>query len=379
MKVYDYIFTGAGASAWSLLLRMIDAGLIKDKNILLLDTAPKTNNDRTWCFWEEEPGYFESLVHHQWKELAFHSPSFSAALDLQRYSYKMIRGIDFYKHAYECIKPYDQIEIKYGHVEWKEENDAYRLFLDGAAVNTSGATIFNSIPSKAAHDPEAIDLLQHFKGWLIETPENKFDPGKAILMDFRVSQEAGATFVYVLPVSPTRALVEYTLFTGTLLSPQQYENGLKDYIAQYLQLSSYTIIEEEFGIIPMTTRRFPFYHKGIYNIGTAGGQTKASTGYTFQYIQKQSDAIVSLLQQKKSLPQQWPVSSRFHFYDTVLLRLLQKGKPTGAAIFTRLFQRNKAAAIFRFLDNATSLVQEVRIMGTLQVWEFFKAAFGNKK
>ena len=374
MKVYDYIFTGAGASAWSLLLRMIDAGLTDGKRVLVIDKAPKEHNDRTWCFWEQSPGYFESLVHHEWKDLAFHSTTFSSSLELQGYSYKMIRGIDFYKNAYEKIRHKDNIELRYGNVEWKLAGEAMQLFLNDEPINTDGAAIFNSILPVVQADPTAIDLLQHFKGWLIETPENTFDPGKAILMDFRTSQQEGATFVYVLPISPTRALVEYTLFTAALLTPEQYDAGLKEYINKFLPVTSYTIIEEEFGIIPMTTRRFPFFQNGIYNIGTAGGQTKASTGYTFQYIQKQSTAITSLLKQGKPLPGHWPMASRFHFYDTVLLRLLQKGKPSGAEIFTRLFQRNKASAIFRFLDNETSLPQEIAIMHTLQKWDFFMAA-----
>ena len=54
-------------------------------------------------------------------------------------------------------------------------------------------------------------------------------------------------------------------------------------------------MEEEFGIIPMTNADFPFFKNGMYYIGTAGGQTKASTGYTFRFIQKQADAIVEQL------------------------------------------------------------------------------------
>lgn len=374
MKSYDYIFTGTGAAAWSVLLRMLDAGLVNNKKILLLDRSPKVHNDRTWCFWEEQAGYFESIIHHQWDTLSFHSDTLSRNLDLDAYRYKMIRSVDFYAHAQERISGLDNIEQRYGQVEWVEEANGMTLLLDGAPIDTTGALVFNSIPPPTKADPAAIDLLQHFKGWLIETPTPVFDPGKATLMDFRVSQKEGATFIYVLPVSPTKALVEYTLFTEQLLSNEQYEQGLKDYIAQYLSLENYSIVEEEFGIIPMTTRRFPFFHKGVYHLGTAGGQTKASTGYTFQFIQKQAEYMVSCLTQRQSLPHTWPAPARFHFYDKVLLRLLQKKQPTGSAIFTRLFERNKASAIFRFLDNETSLAQEIRIMSTLQIGAFFRAA-----
>jgi lycopene beta-cyclase len=63
-------------------------------------------------------------------------------------------------------------------------------------------------------------LLQHFKGWVIETAKPAFDPSQAIFMDFRVSQQNGTTFIYLMPTSSTTALVEYTLFTEKVL-PQE--------------------------------------------------------------------------------------------------------------------------------------------------------------
>lgn len=105
-------------------------------------------------------------------------------------------------------------------------------------------------------------------------------------MDFRVSQEEGTTFVYVMPLSPTQALVEYTLFTERLLTQDQYNAGLKNYIESFLQTNEYKVLEEEFGVIPMTDLVFPEVEGNIIHLGTAGGQTKPSSGYTFRFIQK---------------------------------------------------------------------------------------------
>ena len=125
----------------------------------------------------------------------------------------------------------------------------------------------------------------------------------------------------------------------------------------------------------MTNRKFNFYNSGVWNIGTAGGQTKASSGYTFQFIQKQSKRIIDCLIQDKSLHTIPVDSKRFNFYDTVLLRLLAEKKLSGEKIFSRLFQRNKASAVFRFLDNETSPAEELKLISTLPVFPFLKAAF----
>jgi lycopene beta-cyclase len=193
-------------------------------------------------------------------------------------------------------------------------------------------------------------------------------------MDFRIHQLHGTSFVYVLPLSPSRALIEYTLFTPQLLSPEQYDKELKDYTRDYLKLEAYKIIDEEFGIIPMTNARFPFYNEGVYHIGSAGGQTKASTGYTFHFIQKQARQIIDYLIKGHPLQSISPTPPRFRFYDSVLLQVLKSGHPGGDALFTRLFSRNDVQRIFRFLDNESSLSDDLAIIRSLPSWPFLKAA-----
>ena len=70
-------------------------------------------------------------------------------------------------------------------------------------------------------------LLQHFKGWYIETKQACFQPDSATLMDFRAEQNRGTAFFYVLPFSATKALVEYTLFSPNLLAENEYDEALK--------------------------------------------------------------------------------------------------------------------------------------------------------
>jgi lycopene beta-cyclase len=49
-------------------------------------------------------------------------------------------------------------------------------------------------------------------------------------------------------------------------------------------------------------------------------------------------------------------------------------KMPGDAIFARLFAKNKAAALFKFLDNETTLPEELKIMATVPQGVFIKAA-----
>ena len=176
-----------------------------------------------------------------------------------------------------------------------------------------------------------------------------------------------------MPFSETKALVEYTLFSEKLLDAVQYEEGLKEYILKTLRIDSYKITETEFGIIPMTNHRFPANGGNIINIGSAGGQTKPSSGYTFRFIQKHSAAIVEQLSQDKH-PAGKPMKRKYHFYDSVLLNILHNKTLPGKAIFTSLFKKNKPQQVLRFLDNESSLSDELKIISSLPTWPFLKAA-----
>jgi len=356
-------------------MRMIQHPFFDDKKILVVDKAPKTTNDRTWCFWEQEEGLFEPLVHRQWTEVDFYSTYFSAALPISPYRYKMIRGIDFYQHIQELAKERTNIHFLYAPVIRTGTKDDI-AFVETASGIYTAEYVFNSIlfQQPGIRKGEYM-LLQHFKGWLIETQTPVFNPEKATFMDFRVSQEEGTTFMYVLPVSPTSALVEYTLFTENVLAQEKYTSALKAYLKTYLDIEKYHIEHEEFGIIPMTNHVFPSVEGKVVYIGIAGGQAKGSSGYAFQFIQKKTASIINNLIRQRFPSQSAGFTERkFRFYDSVLLNVLHHRKLNGDTIFASIFQKNPPERVLRFLDNESSLWDDLRIMNSVPTGVFLKAA-----
>ena len=372
---FDYIITGAGCAGLSLAMHLLQQKSLQQKRILLIDEAAKNKNDRTWCFWEKEEGLIEPVVCKQWDTLRFYSDHFSRAFAIQPFRYKMIRGVDFYDYCFTELKKHPSVVFLQAKVE--------RLFSENATgVVAGGKTytadyVFNSILfQKPVFQKKDVWLLQHFKGWLVKTEENAFSADEATLMDFRISQKHGTAFCYLLPLTPKRALVEYTLFTPSLLPPEAYDEELKAYLAGFLNVQHYRVDETEFGVIPMTNHRFPKRKNNIINIGTAGGQTKGSSGYTFYFIQQHSQALAESLLQYGH-PFVAPAPGRFHFYDSVLLQVLAQNLLPGKAVFTQLFKKNKPQNVLAFLNNASSLPTELRIISTLPTWPFLKAALRN--
>ena len=340
----------------------------------MIDKDAKKSNDRTWCFWEKENGFFDEIVFRKWNTISFLSDDYNADMSIVPYQYKMIRGIDFYEYCFKEISKHRNIEFVQGNIdEWDYKEKSLSISLNDVEYRFDNTILFSSIYKGESKDKNSIRLLQHFKGWIIETQESSFDTQKATMMDFRINQNNGTSFVYVLPFDEKTALVEYTLFTKQLLEPEEYDEQLKNYIKSFLGIEHYKVSEREFGVIPMTNEKFSFEKNG-WNIGTAGGQTKASSGYTFQFIQKQSQQIADCLVAGKSLKQIPQSPWRFNFYDNTLLEILYHNKLPGKQIFTTLFKKNKPQQVLRFLDNESSIKEELKIISSLPTWPFLKAA-----
>jgi lycopene beta-cyclase len=376
MKDYDYIIAGSGAAGLSLVEEMIRSGSFSTSKILMVDREDKVNNDRTWCFWEKGEGPFEELVHKSWSSLEVYGRSGQKVLqDIAPYKYKLIRGIDFYEHCLKRVKAQTNITFLKGHVsELRNDRDGASLAIGGERYR--GRYVFSSIPFQEPRASPHIYLLkQHFKGWFIQTRRDVFDERVATLMDFRTGQSQGTTFFYIMPFSPRSALIEYTLFSPELLRDEEYDVALSKYILERLHLAQedFEISSEEFGVIPMTNFRFQKYHGNIIHIGTAGGQTKGSSGYTFRFIQKSSKEIVHKLK-NGSFPVAANQSARHLFYDSVLLNILSGRKMDGAEIFFRFFSRSKMQDVFKFLDNETNLLEDVKLVSRLPTSTFTKAA-----
>src|SRR5215218_3517382 len=188
-NTFDYIITGAGCAGLSLLVHLIESGGFSDKEILLIDKEPKNKNDRTWCFWEQEAGLFEPVVKKKWNELWFQAAGFSKKLILQPYQYKLIRGIDFYNYCLEKISLQRNITFLNAPVETVFSDAATGTGVVANGERYEAQYIFNSILfQKPILTGKQYWLLQHFKGWFIETARPQFDEAVGTLMDFRTGQ-----------------------------------------------------------------------------------------------------------------------------------------------------------------------------------------------
>ena len=103
----------------------------------------------------------------------------------------------------------------------------------------------------------------------------------------------------------------------------------------------------------------------IINIGSVGGASKPSTGYTFRRIQQQCLDIVQQLNKGVAVPVPAASPPRHRLYDAALLNILDKRGGEGEQVFARLFEKNPLPRLLKFLDEETSPLEELKLMHTV--------------
>jgi len=374
---YDYIICGAGLSGLILASRIFEDRFFDDKNILLIDKDLNSSVNKTWCFWETGNSVWKDYIVKSWDTVIFKSKGFEKEKSLKSYSYKMIKSKFFLDSIINKIKQANNFDFLQDEiVDFVElENN---VLVKTKSNQFLANNVFNScvdideIKSKTSYP----FLLQHFLGWTIETCESYFNEKKATIMDFSIDQKDETRFFYVLPLSDKKALIEFTVFSKDLLKKDEYQSELKKYIKS-IKIDKYKIIENEFGVIPMTC--YPFERKNtskILNIGTAGGWTKPSSGYTFKFIEKNTTKLVAHIK-KNTQFSNFKIKTRHWIYDLIFLDVLYKKNYLGSNLFTKMFSKNPMEKIFMFLDNETSIIDELKITASFPKRIFTNSLLNN--
>lgn len=343
---------GAGAAGLSLAIRLLRSR-IPDLELRLYDRDFSPNSDKTWCFWDDASLLLPGLVRHSWKRLKIDGPMGPLASPIREHTYHMVDSADFKRLALD--------ELKRGGVEWIEQ-DADPALLDADWV-------FDSISRPVRSEPW---MKQHFLGIELRADRPVFDAATATIMDFNVDQSHGFAFMYVLPISDTQALLEYTLFSDTVLKKDVYRAEIRRYAERFSSMARWEEVREEFGVIPMVAGDWTPGEGRIQRIGAAAGLAKASTGYTFSRIQRDSEHIANSLSQGR-LHRPPPSGLRKTWMDAMILRILRENPTHAVEIFETLFRKNGFDPMLRFLDEKSSFADDLRLMASVPRWsEFLK-------
>ena len=362
-QTYDIAIIGAGASGLQLLYELIQADPSREKKILLIDSGDRST--KSWCFWEDKnASCFPFLVEKSWHSMTYRTSkgeTIESPINPLQYNYiSSDRFFDYFFNEFIPANP-NITHILGKATEIHEGGDLQSIICEDESAFYA-KQVADSRPLKS-DDPTLI--FQHFSGKFIEFEQPILDETSMTLMDFSLpaSTEEMAVFHYILPFSKTKALIETTVFTRLAYNKEAYERIWQDYIETHYSSQKFKILSNETGTIPMggTTQK---KEGRVFSIGASGGNMKASTGYAFTRMHE--DAKNRVLNLSNSTPK------RFRFYDKMLLKIMQKEMIKIPAVMDRLFSRVQTPHILRFLDDKSSLVDDIKLLSQLDIPLFIK-------
>ena len=354
MKEFDYIIIGGGCAGLSLAYELDSHQKLENKTLAIVEPRDEYKRDKTWSFWKVSPHNFEDCIIKSWDNFTINIPGHLKHIDCKNMPYQTIDSGLFYQKIIDKLK----------------QNTNICFFKNINEVNTENSYIFNSV-SNAADSKN--NLWQHFSGVEIETIKNSFDDEIFNLMDFDCDQKNSVHFFYTLPYSKTKALIETTWISDlNSASLKDYDNQLKNYIENKLRIKNYKIIFKETGAIPL------FHPKNIkklnqVEIGTAGGMTRLSTGYTFSNIQEQSKYIRKNIENIKNT-KIFSIDKKYQFLDNIFLKVLKNNPNEMAQIFYKMFNCSPNTVI-NFLSNKSNMYEDISIISKMPKWMFLKQLF----
>jgi len=354
MKEFDYIIIGGGCAGLSLAYELEINDKLKNKTLAIIEPRKKYKRDKTWSFWKVFNHNFEDCVIKNWNNFTINIAE----------KYHELSNKEFPYQSVDSGKFYTKINSKLS------KNSNIKFFENINEINTKKSIVFNSVFNG---DFDKSNLWQHFKGIEIETPKNIFDDEIINLMDFNCDQRKDVHFFYTLPFSKNKALVETTWLSSLEdESLMDYDLQLENYIKNNLGIKEYKINFTETGAIPLF-RPVLKRNDNVINIGSIGGMTRLSTGYTFLNIQEHSKYLSRNIDNIKN-NKIFNLGKKYDFLDKIFLKVVKNYPERMPEIFYRMFQ-NSSNKIIKFLSNKSNFFDDLSIILRLPKTIFFKSLF----
>jgi lycopene beta-cyclase len=375
MERFEIVIAGGGLAGLSLACRLA-CSAARPATMLIVDQNPPGSVQRSWSYWADQPGVFDPVVEHRWSQLLINSRSDSTLIDLGSYHYEMVRSLDLERFARQTLSAQPGIAFRQGLVEQILDGPGGAcVVVDGQPVEADWVFDSSRRPGSTPRPRRRQRLSMHFRGWTVETRAEAFRPQAVTFLDFRTPQRHEARFFYVLPFTSCRAMVQFVLFAPASPDAEEAAATLKAYLGRSLGIDDYSVVAEEVGSLPLTSAH-PARRRGphVLTIGGKAGLVKPTTGFGFRRIQQDSAAIVSSLERTQAPWDIPPISDRHRLYDALLLDILARRGGEVETIFGELFAGNPIERVLRFLDEASTPMEDLALIGTLPAGPFIQAA-----
>jgi len=284
----DLILVGGGLANGLLALRLRQQR--PDLRLLVLEQGDTLGGNHTWSFHEHDltpaqQRWLEPMVGKRWPGYEVIFPELQRRLAS---GYASIFSERFHQYLMPELSDGARLRTTVASVE------PQRLSLASGEILQAGAVI----DGRGVRRTDQLALgFQKFLGQelRLQQPHGLQEP---IIMDASVAQHDGYRFVYVLPLSADRLLIEDTYYAdGDAVAPET----LRDNIRQYAGSRGWVVAEvlrEEQGVLPIVlSGDLPAFWdeaRGVPQTGLSAALFHPTTGYSLPDAVRLADHLIAL-------------------------------------------------------------------------------------
>lgn len=375
---FDLVILGAGCAGLSLAYNLAANPDYKGR-VLLVDRKVVYDRDRSWCFFSpDDPTLVpENLIAHRWPIAVVRRGDETVRLLLDSKPYTLVDASSFYHRVFERLREDSRFSIALGYTisdeDLLEEDEAISIRL--GETRYSSHQVIDSRMDRLNLQSSA-QLWQVFIGYEIEADMPVFNPDEATLMDFIEDKNYAVSFMYELPTTRTRALLEYTVFSATRIAPEELLPLLEKIIDKRFAAGQFRIIRTEQGVIPMgLMNQSRLDNRRWLKAGLMAGAARPSTGYAFLRIQRWARECAEMLASPVKMPiiQKDPPITLI--MDKIFLRVLKMMPHQASSLFLKLFKRTPTLSLVRFLNDEGQFRDHLLVIKSLPKLPFIRGIF----
>ncbi len=371
MKEFDYIILGGGLSGLTLAYELNKQGCLENKTLCILEKRKEYSRDKSWSYWDFENNKFPSCVIGSWDSFSITLKQKTINITCPQSPYRTIDSKKFYDFVTEQLRNNNNITTIM---------DCDIQTIESHVIHTNkggyiGKVVYDSLIDLSYQTPT---MYQHFLGCEVETDSDCFNENIVDLMNFDCPQDGGLHFFYTLPFSKNKALIETTWYSKTIKKQSEYQNEIDHYLREKNIKGNITY--SEYGAIPLNltkNNKESSSSKDYIKIGSAGGLTRASTGYTFQAIQSFSEQLASNVKLDRKLTAPNIRHKKYDFLDEIFLSVIEYEHKSMPIIFFNLFKNSDSITTISFLSDRSNWIQDLKVILSMPKLIFIKTLILN--